>query len=299
MISPLWATVSPIRRQAAKLISDYNQPLLPSSFGLGLSLPKSSFRASFECRCTNKEIQDKPAEGFSVLASDIPWDTGSIWSTMAIYMFNLHIPLGYGGLSIVTYILHQSILKPETEALSLLILQILELAGAPFLLGAAKPNCAFVSFNANKSAKERNWLLASALGFGSIISLVFLTSILSDNIVGTKAVNNPVVKEILMSSLTSRTACVLVYCFIAPVLEETVYRWFLLTSLASTMDWRHAVLISSAIFSASHFSGENFLPLFIIGCVLGCSYSWTGKLRTPVLIHSLYNAFALLMTFLS
>ncbi|PQM36405.1 uncharacterized protein Pyn_11615 [Prunus yedoensis var. nudiflora] len=35
--------------------------------------------------------------GFSVLAADAPWDHGSLWSTMAFYMFNLHIPLSFGG----------------------------------------------------------------------------------------------------------------------------------------------------------------------------------------------------------
>lgn len=54
-------------------------------------------------------------QGFSVLASDIPWESGSTWSTMAFYIFNLHIPLGYGGLSIVAYILHQPVPDPQTQ----------------------------------------------------------------------------------------------------------------------------------------------------------------------------------------
>lgn len=112
-------------------------------------------------------------------------------------------------------------------------------------------------------------------------------------------VNNPVLKEILLSGPISLTACALVYCIITPFLEETVYRGFLLKYLASTMEWPQALLISSAIFSASHLSGENFLQLFIIGIVLGCSYCWTGKLSSSIAIHSMYNALTLLMTFTS
>lgn len=112
-------------------------------------------------------------------------------------------------------------------------------------------------------------------------------------------VNNPILKEIISSGPVSVTACILVYCIVTPFLEETVYRGFLLTYLASTMEWQQAVIISSAVFSAAHLSGENFVQLFIIGSVLGCSYCWTGKLSSSIVIHSMYNALTLLITFTS
>lgn len=112
-------------------------------------------------------------------------------------------------------------------------------------------------------------------------------------------VNDSILKEILSSGPISGTACILVYCFLTPLLEEIVYRGFLLTSLASEMKWHQAVAISSAIFSAAHFSGENFLQLFVIGFVLGCSYCWTGNLSASFVIHSMYNALILVTTYLS
>ncbi|KAF5458447.1 hypothetical protein F2P56_022474 [Juglans regia] len=164
----------------------------------------------------------------------------------------------------------------------------------------AKPRYKFLNlFRANKLSRERNWLLASVLGFGFLFLLVFLTSILADRLIGPKAVNNPIVKEILLSSDISKAACVAVYCIVTPLLEETVYRGFLLTSISSTMKWQKAVFVSSVIFSAAHFSGENFLQLSIIGCVLGCSYCWTGNLSSSIVIHSLYNALTLMLTLLS
>lgn len=114
-----------------------------------------------------------------------------------------------------------------------------------------------------------------------------------------QVVNNPILKAMLVSSKISKSACVLVYCIVTPLLEETVYRGFLLRSLSSTMKWQHAILISSGIFAAAHFSGENFIQLFIIGCVLGYSYCWSGNLCSSFLIHSLYNAMTLVITFLS
>ncbi|KAF9661763.1 hypothetical protein SADUNF_Sadunf19G0102300 [Salix dunnii] len=318
------------------------------------------FKSSLKCHCIKKEITDKPTEGFSVLSSDIPWERGNIWSTMALYMFNLHIPLGIGGLSIVANVLHQPVLDPQTEdwiydfcfgwnlhpketnnpqlrqikkpnaaastelyrilngvlfkdwnlpwgtsssaclakpvvwsssdvpssnihdknfiqqrVLSLLAIQILELTASLLLLkSTAKPEYEVVSLlKTYKLSKKRNWLLASSLGFGFLILLVFLTSLVADRLIGPKAVNNPIVKEILLSGNISKVACILVYCLVTPLLEEIVYRGFLLKSLASTMNWQQAVFLSSAVFSAAHFSGENFIQLFIIGCVLGCSYS--------------------------
>lgn len=112
-------------------------------------------------------------------------------------------------------------------------------------------------------------------------------------------VNNPFLKEILSGGSSSVTACILVYCVFTPLLEEVVYRGFLLTSLASKMNWQLAVTLSSIAFSAAHFSGENFLQLLIVGLILGCSYCWTGNLSTSISIHSLYNALILYLTFIS
>ncbi|KAI8008443.1 Membrane-embedded CAAX protease MroQ [Camellia lanceoleosa] len=268
-----------------------------------LSKPKFGPKFSIKCSCIKEEHTPKASdsEDFSLLESDIPWDSGSIWSTLALYLFSLHVPLSFGGLSVVAHFVHQPVLDPQTEALSLLAIQILELNAVLWLLRCvAKPQHKIFSFFQPKNqSKERNWLLASILGFGSLVLLVFFTSLVADQLVGPKDVNNPILKEILSSGSFSKTACILVYCIVTPLLEEIVYRGFLLTSLASEMKWYQAVAISSAVFSASHFSGENFLQLFIVGSVLGCSYCWTGNLSSSFVIHSLYNALILMITFLS
>lgn len=261
------------------------------------TLPLLSFSTSLKRRCSKNETSDKPITGFSVLPSVVPWETENIWITMALYMLNLHIPLGFGGMSIVANIMHQPVLDPQTQAVSLVLLESLELTGTLFLLSSSiKPKQGLSSFfKAMITSKERNWLLASILGFGILVLLVFLTSALADQLYGPKAVNNPVLKEILLRSDIARVSCVLVYCILAPFLEETVYRGFLLTSLTCKMNWNKAAIISAAVFSAAHFSGENFLQLFIIGYILGCSYCWTGNLTTSILIHSLYNALTLII----
>ncbi|XP_073058385.1 uncharacterized protein [Primulina eburnea] len=199
----------------------YLDGVLPSC-NFPTSKPASKFR------CIKNDESSESHEAFSVLRTDIPCDVGSVWSSIGFYMFSIHVPLSFGGLSVASKILHQPVLDSQIQD-----------------------------------------------------------------------VNNPFVKQILSSGSSSVIVCSLIYCIVTPFLEEIVYRGFLLTSLSSKMKWQQAVIISSIIFSAAHFSVENFLQLFIVGLVLGSSYCWTGNLSSSLAIHSMYNALTLFATFMS
>ncbi|CAN8257513.1 unnamed protein product [Cochlearia groenlandica] len=249
------------------------------------------------------QLEEESVQCFSVLASDddnIPWEDDSIWSTFGLYMFCLHIPLSFGGLSFVSHLLlHQPLLHPQTQVLSLVALQMVELSATIFLLSnTAKPQQKPIDFlKATKNNHQgRNWLVSSALGLGCIVCFIFLTSLVADQLFGSKVVESSELENIMASGVVSRIGCVGLYCVVAPIMEEIVYRRFLLSSLASTMEWRKAVVISSLVFAASHLSGESsFLQLFGIGCVLGGCYSWSGNLASSLMVHSLYNALTLLL----
>ncbi|KAF8054111.1 hypothetical protein N665_1347s0007 [Sinapis alba] len=240
-------------------------------------------------------------EGFSVLTSDIPWDDNNLWSTFALYLFCLHIPLSFGGLSILARFLHHPLLHPQTQVLSLVLLQMLELSLTLFLLRiTAKPQFKSINFlkgnnNNDVSTQGRNWVVGSALGLASLVGFIFLTSLVAHQLSPSQDLHNSELNKIIGSGEVSRIGCFALYCVVAPILEEIVYRRFLLSSLASRMEWRKALVISSGVFAASHFSGESFLQLFGIGCLLGGCYSWSGNLASSVVVHSLYNALTLLL----
>lgn len=280
-----------------KFGKDCNRSLLNSK----LFLNSKGHFARFKCCSIKKEESEKPQKGFSVLRADTPCDSGKILSNVAFYVLSLHVPLSFGGLSVIASILHQRILDPQVEALSILGLQTVELLTVLLLLNCPiEPKFKLLDFfQANALPEDRNSLFASALGFLLLVFLVFTTSTIVDHLLGPKDVNNPILHELLSSDSISRTACVLVYCVVTPLLEEIVYRGYLLTSLSSTTNWKKAVLVSSIIFSASHFAADSFLQLFIVGSVLGCSYCWTGNLSSSILIHSLYNALTLFLTYIS
>ncbi|XP_060672608.1 uncharacterized protein LOC132799356 [Ziziphus jujuba] len=91
-------------------------------------------------------------------------------------------------MSVVSQILQEPNLDPQTEAISLFVAKILELIGTLLLLKfTVKPQYNFMNFfKSTESSKDRNWLLASAIGFGFLVSLVSITSFLADKAVEPK-----------------------------------------------------------------------------------------------------------------
>jgi uncharacterized protein len=84
---------------------------------------------------------------------------------------------------------------------------------------------------------------------------------------------------------------------LAPLLEETVFRGFLLTSLTKYFPTWVAVLGSSLCFGAAHFSARDFPVLTGLGVLLGFSYVRSRNLLTPMLIHGAWNSTVLSVLF--
>jgi len=86
----------------------------------------------------------------------------------------------------------------------------------------------------------------------------------------------------------------------AAVIEEVLFRGFLLTGLKEAWDEKGAVFVSAVIFGASHLlaaSARNtnwleFIPLLMVpGILLGWAYLKTGNLWLPVGLHFAWNLF--------
>ncbi|XP_047068311.1 uncharacterized protein LOC124676274 isoform X2 [Lolium rigidum] len=244
----------------------------------------SSF--NFGCACSSaptpgdKDRDRDLFDEYSVLSADIPWESEDIWRTFAGYLLILHIPLSFGGLDAVAKVLHCSSLDPLTTY-------------------TAKPHHQVWPFFFRKFSSRPSWIKETVLWFGLLMSMVFVTSLISDRLIGPEDAYDPILKEILSDSPTSRLVCFFLYCVIAPLSEETIYRGFLLTSLSSSMKWKNALIVSSLMFSVAHLSSQSFFQLFIIGCITGLAYCRTGTLAASFTIHSLYNAVILFTTIMS
>ena len=80
---------------------------------------------------------------------------------------------------------------------------------------------------------------------------------------------------------------------LAPVLEETVFRGFLLSSLTKKVSVPAAVFLSSLLFAACHFSIRDFPQLFALGIVMGFAYVRSRNLLTSIVIHGAWNSFVI------
>ena len=84
---------------------------------------------------------------------------------------------------------------------------------------------------------------------------------------------------------------------LAPLLEETVFRGFLLTSLTKFMPTWAAIPSSALLFGAAHLSPRDFPVLFSLGCLLGIVYVRSRNLLTPMLVHGVWNSAVLTLLF--
>lgn len=76
---------------------------------------------------------------------------------------------------------------------------------------------------------------------------------------------------------------------LAPLLEETVFRGFLLPSLGRVMPTPLAVVVSAVAFGLVHFSPRDTPQLTALGLLMGFAYVRSKNLLTPMVIHGAWN----------
>lgn len=85
---------------------------------------------------------------------------------------------------------------------------------------------------------------------------------------------------------------------LAPILEETIFRGFLLTSLTRYMSLPTAAAVSSVLFAACHLSIRDFPQLVALGFIMGLAYGRSRNLLTSIAIHAAWNSSVVAMLFL-
>ncbi len=77
---------------------------------------------------------------------------------------------------------------------------------------------------------------------------------------------------------------------VAPVTEELVFRAGLYRFLKGRMRARWALVVSAFVFALIHFNGLSFVPLLLLGMLLGRAYERSRSLLAPITFHALFNA---------
>lgn len=78
---------------------------------------------------------------------------------------------------------------------------------------------------------------------------------------------------------------------LAPVFEEYFFRGILLNQFSKRYPRIKALLISSVLFAAAHFTLEGSILLFVSGMVFGIIYINSNSIIIPIITHSLVNLY--------
>jgi membrane protease YdiL (CAAX protease family) len=91
---------------------------------------------------------------------------------------------------------------------------------------------------------------------------------------------------------------VVLVTLIAPFAEETLFRGFLFGWLRGRAPLWMAVVVSAALFAASHVQPVLLLPTFVLGCLLALVYQRSGSLVPGMIVHGVFNAVGIAGIFL-
>jgi len=88
----------------------------------------------------------------------------------------------------------------------------------------------------------------------------------------------------------SVTLAVVTLVFIAPIIEEIVFRGLLFGALAPRLGVLASAAISALIFAVIHGDLVFFPSIAVLGFVAALTYAATGNLVVPIILHALNNA---------
>ncbi|CAA7401916.1 unnamed protein product [Spirodela intermedia] len=252
----------------------------------------------FVCFCSAGD--DDSASGWPIFDRwDVPWR----WQTVVLTMLACGLSfvlIGLSAASVLPYLGFQGgTLSLDERAELLFTGQLLVTAvvlGVVFGITNSfrpLPDDVFCYDLREPFRLQDGWLLWAGIGFSGAVAAIALTGATSAFFSG----ENPQrdtdalvqLLPLIGSSSTSTAVLVGITGVLAPLLEETVFRGFLMVSLTKC----------AAVFALAHLTPSEFPQLFVLGSVLGLSYAQTRNLLTPIAIHALWNSgVIILLTFL-
>jgi membrane protease YdiL (CAAX protease family) len=92
-----------------------------------------------------------------------------------------------------------------------------------------------------------------------------------------------------LGSGTPLTTAFLLVCVLPAITEEIGFRGVMQSLLLRAVTPRKAIIVSSLLFSAAHFSLFSFPYLFLVGVLLGWLLQKTGSIYPGMVIHCAHN----------
>jgi membrane protease YdiL (CAAX protease family) len=96
----------------------------------------------------------------------------------------------------------------------------------------------------------------------------------------------------------------IIYIFIsivilAPLIEEVFFRGYMFKLLLDQLGDNPAILVTSVLFAVVHINLYTFLPILIMGGVMGWARKRTGSIVPSLVMHSMNNLIALTVVIIS
>lgn len=85
---------------------------------------------------------------------------------------------------------------------------------------------------------------------------------------------------------------------VAPVFEETFFRGFMYPAFKHRLGTVGGLVVVSLLFASVHLNLNAFVPVFVLGAMLGLAYEITGTILVPITIHVLFNTANLILLLL-
>lgn len=243
----------------------------------------------------------------------VPWGPGTVAGTMALWVLTFIVTAFAAAPAAYVAVTHTPLweLGPEGQADFALWSEVMELGATALLLWGVTSRHPKESlrdeqlFNYSPSApfaRGRGWLAWGLFGVG-MAPLVVGAAAFALSAVGYESVVSggrgtvDGVAGMLTLDLPTYLRLIMVTGVLAPLLEETLFRGFLLTSFTSFMPTPAAIFASSLAFGVAHLSLKDLPVLVALGCLLGALYVRSRNLLTPMLVHGVWNSTVLTLLF--
>ncbi len=221
---------------------------------------------------------------------NVPWSVGEAFAALAIAFgiyFLVSVPASMvDNFPVLPYLVYMGVFAPSI------------LGVATWITGRHRSNWKSLGFT-----KDR---LGACLGIGFVAGLgTFMVNVALSAVVtqiarglGYNADKVSQVSGLGEASAWQIVLIVVAVVFVAPVVEEILFRGIFYAGLRKRLGVGGAVLVSAALFGLLHFQLLGFVPLAAIGVILALLYEQQGSLAAPIVAHVMNNGIIVVITLL-
>lgn len=149
----------------------------------------------------------------------------------------------------------------------------------------------------------KKWKINSIQMIGVLVSVIGIVILLSeiDNFVDLFFPLKGMWKEIFSQMLDEKNGIMVIFIsvgFVAPIIEEIIFRGIILEGLLKNYSEKKAIIISALLFGIVHMNIWQFIVASLFGLILGYWYSKTKSIFICIFAHIINNVIPIISVYL-